>query len=175
MRSIRAWTIVRSLFPANRTANILQVFWQARWLRRLLQTPAFGSWTPVPFRSRRTKLNTVYCVTSHLFISTGLAESQRWFVMYITHLIISFLASIPIFLYIYVNIYTRKRCIYLQVVWESVSAQPALIYVIPESWLAGAYRLLGIFILYICFPWHNVPLYIVCMLLEWRLLGTETL
>lgn len=31
-----------------------------------------------------------------------------------------------------------------------------------------------IFILYICSPWHNVPLYIVCMLLEWRLLQTET-
>lgn len=27
-----------------------------------------------------------------------------------------------------------------------------------------------IFILYICSPWHNVPLYIACMLLEWRLL-----
>lgn len=31
-----------------------------------------------------------------------------------------------------------------------------------------------IFILYICSPWHNVPLYIVCMLLEWRLLRSET-
>jgi len=31
-----------------------------------------------------------------------------------------------------------------------------------------------IFILYICSPWHNVPLYIVCMLLEWRLLERET-
>lgn len=31
-----------------------------------------------------------------------------------------------------------------------------------------------IFILYICSPWHNVPLYIACMLLEWRLLQRVT-
>lgn len=31
-----------------------------------------------------------------------------------------------------------------------------------------------IFILYICSPWHNVPLYIACMLLEWRLLRRVT-
>lgn len=31
-----------------------------------------------------------------------------------------------------------------------------------------------IFILYICSPWHNVPLYIACMLLEWRLLRRES-